>query len=334
MVLQDPWDLQKQSAPRADGPCMAFSAGCLWLGALAWESQQKAQRSVREEGLLLVKHGLLPKRYREKCVEVKAQPLFNDLPEPLYYSPCRGSASWQQDQLRSLLIQINKRVLHSRCLGENISFLVALQDPVRFEELLSVPLPFHYWKTGAALLCLEVLVQWAMVWERNSLSGLLKQSSAPQKVCQGWGLLPPVLLLGPDSSSVVNPVRAWVSLSASFLQRWALEGKRWADLACSRPRWRLAGPWLWWLPQLGQVCKTGLVSVAPPGDRQSSSGFRCVPSSPQTSRDLPFKSSFSTASVSFMTPGFHTALRAVKACFVLMTVFLFLQSFFYICVVF
>lgn len=25
----------------------------------------------------------LPKRYRENCVEVKAQPLFNDLPDPL-----------------------------------------------------------------------------------------------------------------------------------------------------------------------------------------------------------------------------------------------------------
>lgn len=88
------------------------------------------------------------------------------------------------------------------------------------------------------------------------------------------------------------------------------------------------------VPQLGQVCKTGLVSEAPLGHHQGNSGFRCVPSSPQISRDLPFKSSFSTASVSFMTLGFHTALGAVKACFVMMTVFLFLQSFFYICVVF
>ena len=36
-------------------------------------------------------------------------------------------------------------------------------------------------------------------------------------------MLPPVLLLGPDSSSVMNPVRTWVSLSASFLQRWGVE---------------------------------------------------------------------------------------------------------------
>lgn len=56
------------------------------------------------------------------------------------------------------------------------------------------------------------------------------------------------------------------------------------------------------------------MSVAPLGDHQSTSGFRCVPSAAQTSRDLPFMPSFSTASVSFMTLGFHTALRAVKAC--------------------
>lgn len=49
-----------------------------------WESQQRAQRSVREEGLLLVKHGSLPKRYGEKGVEVKAWPIFNDPPESLW----------------------------------------------------------------------------------------------------------------------------------------------------------------------------------------------------------------------------------------------------------
>lgn len=80
--------------------------------------------------------------------------------------------------------------------------------------------------------------------------------------------------------------------------------------------------WLWWLCQLGQVCKTWLISVALLEDLWSTSGFRCVPSSAQTFCNLPFKTSFSTASVSFTTLGFHIALQALGA-----VMLFFLQSF-------
>lgn len=55
------------------------------------------------------------------------------------------------------------------------------------------------------------------------------------------------------------------------------------------------------------------LSVALLEEHQRTSGFRCVPSSAQTFCDLPSKSSFSTASVSFTTLGFHKSLRAVGA---------------------
>lgn len=139
-----------------------------------------------------------------------------------------------------------------------------------------------------------------------------------------------MLLLGPGSSSVVNLVKAWLSLSASFLQHWGVEGRGGLPLLAAGQGegwqgWGFGG-WLSWGRSAGQGWCLWLLwetTRAP------------LVLGAQTSHDLPFKSSFSTASVSFVTPGFHTALRAVKACSVMMRmVFPFFQSFFYTCVVF
>lgn len=83
MVLQDTLETSRSTASQGqmDLVWLFLRADSDWK---PWhENPSRAQRSVGEERILLVKHGSLPKRCREKEVEIKAWTLFHDTPESL-----------------------------------------------------------------------------------------------------------------------------------------------------------------------------------------------------------------------------------------------------------
>lgn len=176
---------------------------------------------------------------------------------------------------------------------------VFFQDPVRFEDLLSI----QYCKLGASVLYSQVVVQWAVVWESTSLSAPLQQSASP-KVRQGWEMPLPALLLGPDSSPEVSPTGVWVSLQPALCSPGGRRGRGGLQQDEESVRARALG---------AGSAGTGLQDrvMIPLGDSQSTSLFGCSACfCPLVTCLL---SPSSSLLISLVTLGFHTALRAAKA---------------------
>lgn len=301
---------QKQSPQHwAHRTCTALSAGCLWPA----KSKEVCEgRKTASFEVWLADKRVQGSRNRSSTTFLMTS-LWIFVAGS--YSPSTGFSSWQP------YFSVAFPLLMWQCLLPN-----CLSRPCQIWGLAVSPVTpvlsstANWEQLSCVYLCSEL-------WYGRVLLFLLHYSRALPKSLPGLRDAP--ASASPQSwlLSSTEPCKGLAFSSASFVQHWGVKGKRWA-----------AAGW-------GEDCQGQGFEGQLSWDRSAAQAYDCSGRSPEylwvSVLCLPLPRPLVTCLlsppfsllISLMTLGFHTALRAAKACSVrVRKVFLFPQSLFYISV--